>query len=81
MIGIASINRTFTAAFGKIMPPRTPVASCCKTFHCRHDNRLLNSRCRCVLGSPPTPIDHAAPTFSASLASADVQFPIVPRRY
>jgi hypothetical protein len=80
MIDIASINKTFTAAFCKIMPPRTPVASCCKTFHCWHDNRLLNSPCRYVLGSPPTHIDHATPPISASLASADVQIPIVPRR-
>ena len=61
MIDIASINKTFTAAFSKMMPPRTPVASCCKTFHCRHDSRLLNARCGCVLGSPPTHIDHAGP--------------------
>ena len=62
MIGIASIKITFTAAFCKIMPPRTPVASCCKTFRCLHGNRLLNSPCRCVIGSPPTHIDHAAST-------------------
>jgi hypothetical protein len=80
MIDIASINKTFTAAFCKIMPLRTPVASCGKTFQCRHDNRLLNARCRCVLGSPPTHIDHAAPTIFASLASANVQIPIDPRR-
>jgi hypothetical protein len=79
MIDIASINRSFTAAFSTMMPSRTPVASFCKTFQCRHDYRLLNARCRCVLGSPPTHIDHAAPTISASLASADVQIPIDPR--
>jgi hypothetical protein len=80
MIGIASINKTFTAAFCKIMPPRTPVAACCKTFHCWHDNRLLNPPRGRVLGSPPTYIDHAASTIFASLASADVQISIVPRR-
>jgi Putative transposase/Transposase zinc-binding domain len=42
MICIASINKTLTAAFCKIMPPQTPVASYCKTFHCRHDSPLLN---------------------------------------
>ena len=47
MINIASINKTFTAAYCKIMPPRTPVASFCKTFHCRHAHRLLN---------PPVPL-------------------------
>ena len=80
MIGIASINKTFTAAFCKIMPPRTPVASYCKTSYCWHDNHLLNSPCRYVFGSPPTHIVHAASTIFASLASADVQIPIVPRR-
>jgi hypothetical protein len=72
MIDIASINRTFTAAFSQMMPSRTPVASFCKTFQCRRDNRLLNARCRCVLGSPPTHIDHAAPTIFASPVYADV---------
>ena len=33
MIDITSINKTSTAAFGKIMPPRTPVASSCKTSY------------------------------------------------
>jgi hypothetical protein len=79
MIGIASINKTFTAAFYKLMPLRTPVASCCKTFHCWNHNRLLNSSCRCVLGEPPTHIDHAAASIFASLTSADVQIPIDPR--
>jgi hypothetical protein len=79
MIDIASINKTFTAAVSPMMPSRMPVASFCKTFHCRHDNRLLNARCRCVLGSPPTHIGHAAPTILASLASADPQIPIDPR--
>jgi hypothetical protein len=69
MIDIASINKTFTTAFcKKMMPPRTPVASCCKTFHSPHDNSLLNSPSRCVLGSPPTHTDHAASTIFASLA-------------
>jgi hypothetical protein len=80
MIGIASINKTFTAAFSKIMPLRTPVASCCKTLYCRHDNRLLNSPCRCVLGSLPTHIGYPAPTIFGSLVPANVQIPIVPRR-
>jgi hypothetical protein len=79
MIDIVSINKTFAASFCKIMPPRTPVASCCKTFHSQHDNRLLNARCRRVLGSPPTRIDHADPTILASLTSADIQIPIDPR--
>jgi hypothetical protein len=79
MIDIASINRTFTAAFSSMMPSRTPVAPFYKTFHCRHDNPLLNARCRRVLGSPPTHIGHAAPTIFASLASADAQIPIDPR--
>ena len=79
MIDIASINNTFTVAYCKIMPPQTPVASFCKTFHCWHDNRLLNSPCRCVLGSPPTHIDHAAASIFASLTPADVQIPIDPR--
>ena len=81
MIGIASINKTFTAAFRKIMPPRTPVASFCKTFQCRHDNRLLSARCRCELGSPPTHFDYTALTIFASLATADAQIPIDLRLY
>src|SRR5271167_2035110 len=79
MINIALINKTSTPAFCKIMPLRTPVVSCCKTFHCRHDNRHLNSPCRCELGSPPTHICHAAPTIFASLVPADVQIPIDPQ--
>jgi hypothetical protein len=79
MIGIALINKTFTAAFCKIMPPRTPVASFRKTLHSQYDNRPLNSSRRCIFGSPPTHIDHAAPPIFASLASADVQIPIDPR--
>jgi hypothetical protein len=80
MIDIGSINITFTAAFCKIMPRRTPVASCCKTFHCRLDNRLLNSPYRRVLGSPPTHIDHAVATILVTLVSANHQIPIVQRR-
>jgi hypothetical protein len=79
MIDIAAINKTFTAAFAKIMPPQTPVASCCKTLHSRRDNRLLNSPCCRVLGSPPTQIDLAASTIFASLASTNVQIPIDPQ--
>jgi hypothetical protein len=80
MIDIASINKTFTTAFCKIMPLRTPVASCCKRFHSRHEHRFLNARCQRVLGSPPTHIDHAVASIFASLVSANVQIPIVPRR-
>jgi hypothetical protein len=79
MIDIASINRTSPAAFAKIMPSRTPMASFCKTIECDQHNQLLNAHCRCVLGSPPIHTDHAAPTIFASLASADDQIPIDPR--
>ena len=79
MIDVASINKTSTAAFGKIMPLRTPVASCRKTLHHRRDNRLLNSPRRCVLGWPPTRIDQAASTIFASLASTNIQIPIDPQ--
>jgi hypothetical protein len=79
MIDIALFNRTFTAAFCIIMPLRTPMASCCKTFHRRYDNRFLNSPCHRVLGSPPTRINYPTPTIFASLASADAQIPINPR--
>jgi hypothetical protein len=61
-------------------PPRTPVAPCCKMFHSRHDNRLLNSPYRRVLGSPPTHIDHAIATILVTLVSANHQIPIVLRR-
>ena len=77
--GHTEINRTSPAAFASTMPSRTPVASFCKTLGCCHHHRLLNARCRCVLGSPPTHIDHAVPTIFASLTSADVQIPIDPR--
>jgi hypothetical protein len=79
MIDIGSINRTSPAAFASTMPSQTLVASFRKTFQYRLDNRLLNARCRCVLGSPPTHIDRAVPTIFASLASANVQIPIDPR--
>ena len=79
MIDIASINRASPAAFSSTMPSQTPVASFCQTFHSRHDNRLLNAQCRCVLGTPPTHIAHAVPTIFASLSSADLQIPIDPR--
>jgi hypothetical protein len=62
------------------MPSRTPMASFCKTIQCRHDNRFFNARCHCVLGSPPTHIDHAVATIFVTLVSADHQIPIVPRR-
>jgi hypothetical protein len=79
MIDIASINKTSPAALCKIMPPRTPVASCCKTLQCGRDCRPLNPRCRCVLGTPPTHIDHEVAITLAPLASADAQIPIDPR--
>jgi hypothetical protein len=80
MIDIASINRTFPAAFAKIMPSRTPVASCCKTLHCRQHSPLLNPQCRCVFGTPPTTINYAVAIILVTLDCADRQIPIVPRR-
>jgi hypothetical protein len=80
MIDIASINSTSPTAFSSAMPSRAPVASFCKTIQCRHEHRFLNARCQRLLGSPPTHIDHAVETIFASLASADVQISIVPRR-
>jgi hypothetical protein len=80
MIDIASINRTSPAAFAKIMPSRTPMASFCKTFECGQHNQLLNAHCRCVLGTPPTRCVHTAATIFASTASAKDQIAIAPRR-
>jgi hypothetical protein len=79
MIDSGPIAKTSLTAFAPTMPSRATVASCCKTFHCPHDSRLLNARCGCVLGRTPTHIDHAAPTIFASLASTRVQIPIDPR--
>jgi hypothetical protein len=79
MIDIGSIAKTSLSAFAKSMPSRTPMATFCKPLRCSHHNRLLNARCRYVLGTPSTHIDHAVPTIFASLASADVQIPIDPR--
>jgi hypothetical protein len=79
MIDIGPIAKTSLTAFAPTMPLRTPVASFCKTMRCCHHNRLLNARCRRVLGTPSTHIDHAVPTIFASLTSADAQIPIDPR--
>ena len=53
---------TTSPAFAQIMPPRTPIASFCKTLGCCHHFRLLNAGCRRVLGSPPTHIGHPVAT-------------------
>ncbi len=71
--------KSLPAAVTTIVPSRTPVAAFCKIWrHCRQ-HRLYDARFLSVLGSPPTLIDHAVPTTSASLAFADVQIPIAPR--
>jgi hypothetical protein len=79
MIDIGSIAKTSLSAFANSMPSRTPMATFCKPLRCWHHHRLLNARCRYVLGMPPTHIDHAVPTIFASVTSADVQIPIDPR--
>jgi hypothetical protein len=79
MIDIDSINQTRPAAFTKTMPSQTPVAPSCKTIQCQYDNRFLNARCHCVLGSPPIHINHAVATILVTLVSADHQIPIMPR--
>jgi hypothetical protein len=79
MIDIGSITKTSLAASATSMPSRTPMATFCKPFRCCHHHRLLNARCRYVLGAPPTHIGHAVPTIFASLTNADVQIPIDPR--
>jgi hypothetical protein len=79
MIESGSTDTVSSVASTQIMPSRTPVASFCKTLSCCYHHRLLNARCRCVLGSPPTHIGHAVPTIFATPASADVQIPIAPR--
>jgi hypothetical protein len=79
MIDIASINGTSPAALAKIVPSRTPMASCCKTFECGQHNQLSNAHCRCALGAPPIHVDCAVPTIFALLTSANVQIPIDPR--
>jgi hypothetical protein len=79
MIDSGSTDTLSSVAFTQIMPPRTPVASFCKTLGYRQHHRLLNARCRCVLGSPPTHIVHAATMIFASLAAANLQIPIDPR--
>jgi integrase len=76
MIDSGSTDRTSPAAFARTMPSRTPVALFCKTFGCCHHHRLMNARCRCILGTPPTHIDHSVPTIFASPPSAQVQIPI-----
>ena len=79
MIDSSSTDRTSPTASARTMPSRTPMASFCKTLGCCHRHRLLNARCSCVLGTPPTHIAHAVPTIFASPASADLQIPIDPR--
>jgi hypothetical protein len=79
MIDSGSTAKTSLSAFGKSMPSRTPMATFCKPLRCWHHNRLLNARCRYVLGTPSTRIDHADPTIFASQASADAQIPIDPQ--
>ena len=79
MIDIKPIAKTALSAFAPMMPSRTPMATFCKPLRCCHHHRLLHARCRCVLGTPPTHIDHAVPTIFASLPSTNVQIPIDPR--
>ena len=81
MIDIASINRTSPAAFSSIDAAANARGLVLQNVpFCRTTISLVNSPCRCVLGSPPTHIDHAAATIFVSSALPIVQIPIVPRR-
>jgi hypothetical protein len=75
MIDIASINKTSPAAFAKIMPSRTPVASFRKTLQYCHHNRPLNARRCCVLDTPPTHCVHAVANIFAHRLLPTVKSP------
>ena len=79
MIGRTSTDIVSPTAFATIMPPRTAVASFCKTTLWDSHHRLRNAWSRGALAEPPTRTGHAVLTAFASPASASAQIPIAPR--